>query len=168
MKLSRKVIATAGLVIGLVAGIAGFGFGQSANQIITTLLGTDLVQIYGRTSATEVFAALGSINNVTKTTKVSPGQAALGGTGYSNTFSNNQGYLVFVLPGTMPYSYVTLAASPPDGAKQCVFAGGGAITALYVSANVGQSIANAATTLSSNSGQCFTYSLSNTTWDRSN
>lgn len=140
---------------------------QNANQTLVNLLATDLIQVYRFGTAAITYATYGMISAVTNTTKVAPGQAGLGGTGYSNTFGALQGFLVFRLPGTMPYSYVTLAAAPADGQRQCIFVSGGAITNLHLSANVGQSINNAVTTLANNTGACYTYSLSNTTWDRS-
>lgn len=163
------------LALGLLAAAAIWGGvtlerkaqAQNANQTLLNLLGTDLIQVYRFGTAAVTYATYGMISAVTNTTKVAPGVAALGGTGYSNTFGNLVGHLVFRLTGTMPYSYVTMAPAPADGQRQCIFAGGGAITALYVSANAGQSINNAPTTLAANAGACFTYSLSNTTWDRS-
>lgn len=82
------------------------------------------------------------------------------------TMANGQTLLVFTATGTTAYAYVILAAAPKDGDEACVFSAG-AITALYVYANAGQSIVNAAATLAANARTCYRYSESNTTWYRS-
>lgn len=140
---------------------------QNAGQTLTNLLTTDLIQVYRFGTAAITYANPGQIAAETNTTKVTPGNAALGGTGYGNTMANNQGHLLFILTGTMPYSYMTFSPSPSDGARQCAFAGGGTITLFYPTANAGQTVHNAVTTLATGTGVCYTYSLSNTTWDRS-
>jgi hypothetical protein len=61
---------------------------------------------------------------------------------------------------------IVLAAAPSDGARECVFSAD-IVTTLVVSANTGQSINNAATSLAANASACYIYSLSNLTWDRS-
>jgi hypothetical protein len=61
---------------------------------------------------------------------------------------------------------VVLAAAPSDGARECIFTSGAAITTLVVAANTGQTINNAVTSLSANTGACYLFSRSNLTWDR--
>ena len=85
----------------------------------------------------------------------------------SYQFANNQGDMLFSSAASVSYAYVTLAAAPIDGWKSCLFSSG-AITTLYVYGNTGQTVSNAATSLSAAARQCYTYSLSNTTWYRSN
>lgn len=86
-------------------------------------------------------------------------------TGFTLTFGNSQSYLALNPAGTLATGTVTLAPAPSDGAKECIFTTQ-TITSLTVSANTGQSINNAVTTLSANTGVCYLYSASNTTWDR--
>ena len=59
-----------------------------------------------------------------------------------------------------------MAPNPVDGANECVFSTQ-IITALSISANAGQSINNAITTLGALGSACYRYSLSNLTWDQS-
>jgi hypothetical protein len=84
----------------------------------------------------------------------------------SYQFANNQSQLLFSGNGTTSYTYVTLAPNPIDGWEACFFSQG-AITTLYVYGSPGQTVVNAATSMSANSKQCYKYSLSNTTWTRS-
>lgn len=86
--------------------------------------------------------------------------------GFNYTFGPHQREMLFRPTGTISAGYVTLAAAPIDGAQQCSFTTQ-TITNFYVSANVGQSINNAVTSLAANAKACYTYSLSNKTWDRS-
>lgn len=88
-------------------------------------------------------------------------------TGFNYTFANNQTKMLFEPAGTLAAGYVTLAAAPVDGQEACIFSTA-AVTAFYLTANTGQSINNAVTALVANTRYCYTYSLANTTWDRSN
>jgi len=87
-------------------------------------------------------------------------------TGFSLTFDTYQRQLLLKPAGTLAAGYVTMAPNPIDGTEACIFSTQ-IITALYVSANTGQTINDAVTTLAANAKVCYTYSLSNTTWDRS-
>lgn len=88
-------------------------------------------------------------------------------TGFSSTFAASQGDMIMAPAGTLAAGYVTMAPSPvPDGRKACVFSTQ-EITLLYWSANTGQTMNNAVTTLAANARNCYLYSLSNKTWDRS-
>ena len=91
---------------------------------------------------------------------------AVPSTGFSLTFGNFQKDMALNPSGTLAAGYVTMAPAPVDGTRACIFSTQ-IITALYVSANTGQSINNAATSLAANVRICYLYSKSNTTWDRS-
>lgn len=161
----------------LVAGAVQFARAQSPSvpTVLTINNNSDLIQVVpnGAPVVGNVYATPAEINNAPGYKKVSVGQTLNVANGYSGqVFGNYQTYLIFIVPATMPYSYVTLAPAPSDGARDCVVASGGALTSLYVAANSGQSIANNGTaaagiSLSTNTTACFTYSLSNLTWDRS-
>lgn len=85
---------------------------------------------------------------------------------FTHTFSKYETEFLMQPSGTQSYEYVTLAAAPVNNARACIFSTQ-TITLLYVLANAGQSINNAVTTLAANGRVCYTYSSSNTTWDRS-
>jgi hypothetical protein len=85
---------------------------------------------------------------------------------YTFTFGDNQAELLLEPATTLTYEYITLAPNPGDGMRQCVYSTA-AVTSVYLSASAGQSLNNAITTLAANARNCYTYSLSNTTWDRS-
>lgn len=86
--------------------------------------------------------------------------------GYDVYFGNNQTMFVYNVGATLTYVYLTLAATPNDGQRNCIFTAG-AITQVNLAALNSQTVNNAITTLSANTGACYTYSASNTTWDRS-
>ncbi len=88
-------------------------------------------------------------------------------TGFRATFTANQSQLILNPAGTLALGYVTMAPSPvPDGQPACVFSSQ-TISTLNMAANVGQTLNNALTSLTANVRACWIYSLSNTTWDRS-
>ena len=91
---------------------------------------------------------------------------AVPSTGFSLTFGNFQHEIVLAPTGTLAAGYVTFAPNPPEGTRQCVFSTQ-IITAFYPTANAGQTVNNAATAMTANGRICYTYSLANTTWDRS-
>ena len=139
-----------------------------APQVPTVNPTADRVQVIpnGQPSAQSVYASpaeLRAINQYVKAT-LTAGSTA---TGYTNTFGNYQTRLSFDAGATMSYAYITFAPNPSDGTEACYFSTG-AITTLYLSANTGQTLNDAATTLAANTKQCYLYSRSNLTWDRTN
>jgi len=87
-------------------------------------------------------------------------------TGFAITVANTVQQLILKPAGTLATGTVTMPAAPVDG--QIVnIATSQTITTLTVSANSGQSMANAfSTTLSAGTGISFIYNLSGTTWFR--
>jgi hypothetical protein len=85
---------------------------------------------------------------------------------FTFTFANNQSLADFVPSGTLAYGYITFAPAPSDGAQECFYSKA-AITTLYLSANTGQTLNDAVTTLGALAQNCYLYSASNATWDRS-
>lgn len=87
-------------------------------------------------------------------------------TGFNVTPGNEEGERMLRPAGTLLAGYVTMAPSPVDGRRWCVFTTQ-TITNLYLTANTGQTLQDAVTTLAANARVCYTFSLSNTTWNRS-
>lgn len=164
--LKLKNILIAGAIAFL--GVTGFAFSQSA-PMVQFLHPTDLIQVipFGQPSAQSQYATPPEITNQYGYYKSAPGP------GFAYTVGANVTRVAFNPAGTIASGYVTLPANPSDGTLACVFTTQ-TITAFYVAANTGQSITNAggfssgvtSTALSANSGTCWLYSLSNTTWDR--
>ena len=86
-------------------------------------------------------------------------------TGFSYTFAAGTQVLVMNPAGTLATGTVTMPAAPVDG-MTIRFSSSQIITALTVSANTGQSIVSAVTTLAAGGGAAYIYRLSNTTWYR--
>lgn len=86
-------------------------------------------------------------------------------TGFSITIANNISTLILDPAGTLATGTITMPATPIDG-QNVRFTTSQIITALTVSANSGQSIVGAPTTLALGQGAAFIYVLSNTTWYR--
>jgi hypothetical protein len=59
-----------------------------------------------------------------------------------------------------------MAPTPSDGTEACVFSTA-AITTLYLTANTGQTLSDAVTTLAANARNCYVYAKSAATWYRS-
>ena len=165
-----KLISALGVAGLLVA--AGLAVAQTYPPPIAPTIhnNTDLIQITpnGTPSAQSQFVPPAAIANAPGYVKLAA--QGSGGTGYYNTFTPNQSYMILVLTGTMAYSYNYTAASPSDGARECIVGSGGAITqaTLWATAASGQTVTGGSNvSISSNSSACWTYSLANLTWDRS-
>ena len=90
------------------------------------------------------------------------------GTGTTNltlTTGANISYVHFGNASAIAYLYLYLPAAPLDGAKNCYFSIG-AVTAMTLYANTGQTLNNAITAMSANTQYCYLYGASNTTFDR--
>lgn len=86
-------------------------------------------------------------------------------TGFTYTFAAGTQVLVINPAGTLATGTITMPASPADG-MTIRFSSSQIITALTVSANTGQSIVSAVTTLAAGGGAAYIYRLANTTWYR--
>jgi hypothetical protein len=168
----KRLVAGLGLLGVLIA--AGLAYAQSYPPPIVPVVHstTDLMPISpnGAPSAQGWQVAPAQISNAPQYVKVivTNGNGAIASNGYSDYFAQAQSYLIIVLTATMPYSYATAALAPSDGARECVVGSGGAITNLYFQPSAGQTVTGgSAISVSSNTSVCFTYSLSNLTWDRS-
>lgn len=127
----------------------------------------DRVQVIpnGQPSAQSIYASPAQLATTSYSVIRTPTTTSAGD-GYTSTFLNYQSDLILNPTVTMTYAYVTTAPNPSDGATECVFARP-AVTTLYWTANTGQTLSNAATSISANSRTCLTYSLANLTWYRS-
>lgn len=152
--LNPKVLAVAAaLIASSVAALA-------ANTTFFTSIGDIIFPMSPTTIGDPVLGGMAPVNGRLSYTKVAAA------TGFSYTFGNYQQEMLFEPAGTLAAGYVTLAPTPVDGSKACVFSTQ-IITALSVSANVGQTIVNAVTSLAANARACYLYSSSNLQWDRS-
>lgn len=168
----KRLIAGFALIGVLTAAAIAYAQSYPPPQVPTIHAVTDLVPISpnGAATAQGWQVAPAQISNAPQYVKVivANGSGAVASNGYSNYFAQAQSYLIVVLTATMPYSYATAAVSPSDGARECVVGSGGAITNLYFQPSAGQTVTGgSAISVTSNTATCFTYSLSNLTWDRS-
>lgn len=152
-----------GLAVAAVLGFAGLTVAQSitAPQVQTVNPTTDLLQIVprGQPQAQSFYVT------PTGLTSTSGYYKSIPTTGFTFTFGNQQIWAAFAPAGTLNAGYVTFAATPSDGARECVFSTQ-ILTNLILAANTGQTLNNAVTTLAANATVCYLYSASNTTWDR--
>ena len=86
-------------------------------------------------------------------------------TGFSYTFASGVQTLVMNPAGTLATGTITMPATPADG-MTIRFSSSQIITALTVSANSGQSIVSAVTSLVLGGSAQYIYRATNTTWYR--
>lgn len=86
-------------------------------------------------------------------------------TGFSYTFASGITTLIAEPAGTLATGAITMPSTPADG-MVIAFNSTQIITTLTVSANTGQSIVDAVTTLAAGGGAKYIYRLANTTWYR--
>lgn len=150
-------------------GLLGFGAAVAVMAqpivipFVSTINPSDAIQIIprGQPSAQNQYSSPALITNQYGYYKSIPITA------FTYTFGPAVTYAQFAPAGTLAAGYVTLAANPSDGARNCVFTTA-QITGTYVAANTGQSINGALsnTSITANTGFCYLYSASNATWDR--
>lgn len=156
-----------GLAVAAFLGIAGYAVAQtiSVPQVSTLNPNSDVIQVIPNAApaANEVFAPVALITNVYGYYKSIPA------TGMVYSFAKNVTYAAFNPAGTISAFFVSLAAAPSDGARNCIFTTQNMTTLLVSPTTVGQLINNAINgTLSANTSVCYLFSSSNNTWDRSN
>lgn len=162
------------LAAAVVVALAGLAIAQTVPQVSTLNPTADRVQVVpnGSPGVGNVYASPAQLATtgyyVKKTTAQFTAMTAanVGNGSYSFTFANYQGELLLDPGGTLAYAYVTFAPNPSDGARACVFSTG-TVTALYPTANTGQTVNDAITAGVAATRYCYTYSASNLTWDRS-
>ncbi len=144
-----------------IASLAGIAIAQVTAPQVTTLNADDLIKIvqHGAASVGDKYALPALVTSVRGYYKSIPA------TGFTYTFGANVNRAIFVPTTTLATGAVTMPASPSDGSEVCMNSKQ-IITTLTVSANTGQSINDAVTTLAAAGHACYVYSLSNATWDR--
>lgn len=85
--------------------------------------------------------------------------------GATLTFGNGQSVMQVSGSGTISALTIVMCPGPVDGERALIFANQ-IITTLTLSANAGQTMNGAVTTLAQNADVEYLYSASNTTWDR--
>lgn len=156
-------------LIGAGLGVLGFT-GLAVSQVITlpqvaTLNPfADLIQVLpnGSPVAGNQYATPALITNVYGYYK-SPTTIA---NGFKYLFGTNVTYAQFGNASAISSGYVYLASNPSDGARNCMFSIGGLTAVIVYPGTTSQTINNAITALAANTGVCYLYSASNTTWDR--
>ena len=83
----------------------------------------------------------------------------------SYQFSNDQSQMLFGSGSTATYAYIVLPATPINNQQACIFSVP-AVTTLYLYA-YGKTILNGITAMTAATRYCYTYSLANTSWYRS-
>ena len=166
----KRLIAGFALIGVLTAAALAYAQSYPPPQVPTIHAVTDLIPISpnGAPTAQGWQVAPAQISNAPQYVKNVVGAAGTVQTTYTNYFAQAQTYVLMILTATEPYGYSYSALAPSDGARECTTASGATITNFYFQASGTQTVTGGAVgSLSSGSSACFTYSLSNTTWDRS-
>ncbi len=154
------VYATVGVLAPLLAYAV---YGQTISLPQVTILNTDdLIQVipHGVPRAGNQYALPALLTSQLGYYKSAPA------TGFTYTFGPNVVEALFRGSTTLATGTITMPAAPSDGEPAC-FWSKSIVSTLTVSANTGQSINDAVTTIGAAGHACYVYSLSNKTWDRS-
>ncbi len=144
-------------------------------QVPTITPTTDLMPIIprGQPSSQGVYSSPAEVTVTSQYSKstIAAGAAVPTGSGqvvagYNNYFGNYQSLILLEPATTLTYAYFTMASAPSDGSTQCMFSTA-TVTTTILQAITGQTLNNGITAMTANTRYCYTYSLSNTTWDRS-
>ncbi len=160
--MNRKTSLLALAAVGLLA-FGGAVIAQvNAPQVQTINPTADRIQVVpnGQPSAQSVYASPAQITAVKGYYRSAPASA------FRYTFDNATSLAAFDPAGTLAGGYITMAPNPSDGTDACFFSTA-AITTVYMSANTGQTLNDAVTTLAANTRNCFVYAQSVATWYRS-
>lgn len=150
----------------LAAAIFGFTAAAFAQSIpvpqVPIINPNDLLMVVpnGVPSAQSKYATPAQITSQQGYAKFSPA------TGFQYTFGNSQSIIILTHASTVAAGSVTFASAPSDGAQECVYAQN-IVTAFQLVPASGQTIDNAVTALTAAAKVCYTFSISNATWDRS-
>jgi hypothetical protein len=160
----KKTLFAAALGL-LALGAVALSQGITIPFVSNTHQSTDGIQIIPNGTAPQagnVYATPGQITNVYGYYKSVPTNVL------TYTFGANVTYAMFAPAGTLATAAITLAANPSDGARNCFFTTQ-ILSSTTVSANTGQTVNNglSAASVAANTGVCYVYSASNSTWDRS-
>lgn len=156
----KKLLIAAGLAF---LALSGAVLSQTISVPQVSIVNpTDLIQIIpkGAPSAQSVYATPSQI------TSQSAFYTSVPASLFTFTFANNQTVAAFEPASTLAYGYITFAPSPSNGAQECFYSKS-AITTLYLTANTGQTVNDAVTTLAAAAKNCYIYTVSSLTWNRS-
>ena len=158
-KYYRAILASvAGLAICAAVAYAQTIVVPTVTSVGTTDLFLDVAG--GQPTAQGVYATASQIANV-------PGyRYTVATTGFSITVPNGVSYELLNPAGTLATGTFTFAPNPGDGARSCFFSTQ-TQTAVTLTANTGQSVANAITAMTANTQYCYTYDAALSTWERS-
>lgn len=158
--MKRTYVAAAAL-LGTVS-LAAIAWAQATPPIAVNINSDDLVKVipHGAASARDLYAHPNQLTTQYGYYKSSPA------TGFTYTFGSNVSKASFTPSTTLSTGTITMPANPNDGAQVC-FWSKQIVSTLTVNSNTGQSINDAVTTVAAAGHACYLYSLSNTTWDRS-
>lgn len=160
MKTFGKILAGA-----VLAGALAFGGALVAQTILipqVVNVGTkDLFQdvVGGAPTAPASYATAAAIAGVPGYVQSTPL------TGFSLTFGNTQKNMTLTPAGTLATGTITMAPNPGDGQEACMFSTQ-TQTALTLSANTGQTVANAITAMTALTRYCYQWSAAAATWYR--
>jgi hypothetical protein len=162
MKKPLLIRAAVGLV-GLI-GLAAVAIAQTIGVPLITASHpfADLIQVVpnGAPLAGNQYSTWAGVTNVYGYYK--------GGTGTQNqtyTWGTNTTFAQFANASAINTMYLYTPTAPNDGARACIFSIGG-FTNITMYGSGTQTLNNGVTTLAANTGLCYLYSQSNTSWDR--
>ena len=143
--------------------IGASAFAQTLPQVQTINGTNDRMQVVpnGSPSAQSVYAAPNQVT-VTKGYVVNP---STNGTSYNYTFGNSTSRMIFDPGASGAGVTIVAAANPSDGAEQCLFSTANLLVTW--SANTGQTINDAITTLAANAQACYLFASAQSAWVRS-
>lgn len=161
----RKFVIGAAVVLSAWAALALshslFAQTIAVPQAATVTATKDLLRIVpnGQPNVAGVFTTPAGILSTSNYTVASPLS------GGSATFGNTQTEMIFNGAATTAAYTVTTAPAPSDGDKECIYTKG-AITSLTLSANTGETINDAVTSMNATTRVCYIYTLNSLTWNR--
>lgn len=150
-----------GAALGLF-GLGGWAFSQNANQVLLTMLGSELIQIYpsGNLTAATVYTTVSSLRDGRMYVQLAPT------TGFTLTMTPLQSAVSLNPAGTLATGAIVLPPTTIDGKAVMLFASQ-TITALTLSTSNGATFTPAAiTTLAANGSAEYIYSVAANTWYR--
>lgn len=158
------------LGLGAAVALGALAYAQVLVPTVPTVNPTlDLIQVIpnGQPTAQSRYASIGEVTSTSIYTRTSVASgAAFSVAGYNNYFTTYQADLLLDPANTMPWVYFTFSTAPSDGQKQCFFSTATG-TAVVFGATTGQTVSNKITALTANTRYCYTWSLANANWYRS-
>lgn len=164
-----KKFLSALVLLGLIGGIA---YAQSIvlPTVSTINYANDRVQVIpgGQPGAQSVYVPPQEVTATSGYIKaaVPVGSASTLNPGYINYFGSYQSLFLLEPAATQATATFYLSALPSDGTTNCMFSIA-TVTSATINGLNSQTVSNGITAMTANTRYCYTYSASNTTWDRS-